>query len=145
MKTWVKLYTEIIEDPDQGSLTLAERGIWSLFLALCGRVDDRDAEGRETGRLDTPERVAWYLRCDIAEIESAVVAFEQRGMVAVDSEGIIYLPHFGARQQRKPSTQPEAIRERVRRYREMKRGDDMRGEEGAPDVTPLKRDCNTPV
>ena len=141
MKTWVKLYTEIIEDPDQGSLTLAERGVWSLFLALCGRLDDRDDSGNETGRLDTTERIAWYLRCDAAEIESASAAFVERGMVEA-REGVLYLPHYAARQQRKPSAQPQAIRERVRRYREMKRDDTPA--DGA-NATPAKHPCNADV
>ena len=68
MKTWVKLYTEIIDDPDQGTLTLAQRGIWSLFLALAGKIDDRDDAWNETGRLDTVERVAWMLRVSVDEI-----------------------------------------------------------------------------
>lgn len=105
MKTWVKLYTEIIEDPDQGTLSLAERGIWSLFLALCGRIDDRDEYGRETGKLDTLARVAWYLRCDATEIKSAVDSFAMRGMVE-EHDGVLYITNwakYGQEQEPRPA------------------------------------------
>lgn len=111
MKAWVKLYTEIIEDPDQGTLTLAQRGIWSMLLALAGRIDDRDAEGQETGRLDTPARVAWMLRCSESELAGALPAFEERGMVHL-VDGVLHLTHYPQRQA------PISSTERVRQFRQ---------------------------
>ena len=72
MKTWIKLYTEINRDPDIGTLTWAQRGIWSALLALAGEIDDRDENEQETGRLDTSTRVAWSIRCDLAELDEAI-------------------------------------------------------------------------
>lgn len=117
MKTWVKLYTEIIDDPDQADLTWAQRGVWSALLALAGKLDDRDAQGRETGRLDTAPRVAWYLRCDLVELLEALAKFEQLGMVE-KVDGVVCLPNFRSRQERMPSEDPAAVRERVTRHRQ---------------------------
>jgi hypothetical protein len=116
MKLWVKLYTEILDDPDQGTLTWAERGIWSALLALAGKLDHRE-RGYETGRLDTLERVAWHLRCSLDELSSAITAFTERGMVD-ERDGILYVTNYAKRQARPPSARPEAVAERVRRYRE---------------------------
>lgn len=116
MRTWVKLYTEIIEDPDQGTLSLAQRGLWSMFLALAGRIDDRDENDCETGRLDTVARVAWRLHCQSSEVEDAIAAFADRGMVEV-RDGVIYLPNYATRQQRAPSDRRAAVADRVKRHR----------------------------
>lgn len=116
MKTWVKLYTEINRDADIGSLTWAQRGIWAALLALAGEIDDRDEEEIETGALDTLSRVAWHLRMSEDELEDAVVAFSERGMVD-ERDGILYLTNYVKRQGRAPSTRPTAVAGRVKRHR----------------------------
>jgi hypothetical protein len=118
MKTWVKLYTEINRDPDIGSLTWAQRGIWTALLALAGEIDDRDTDELETGRLDTIDRVAWSIRCDLPELEDAVQEFERRGMVAKDPDGELFLVNYPKRQGRPPSAKPSAVAERVQRHRD---------------------------
>ena len=115
MKTWVKLYTEIIDDPEQGSLTWSQRGIWSALLALAGKIDERDGDGMETGRLDVPQRVAWYLRCDLTELNEALAEFKERGMVHMGEGGMIYLTNYGKRQAAIP------VADRVARHRERQR------------------------
>src|SRR4030042_615545 len=109
MKTWVKLYTEINRDPDMGTLSWAQRGIWSAVLALCGEIDDRDEHGRETGRLDIISRTAWSIRCDVADLKSAIQEFEERGMVTTDSDGVLWLTNYAKRQSRAPSSRPAAV------------------------------------
>jgi hypothetical protein len=136
MKTWVKLYTEIIDDPDQGTLSWAERGIWTALLALAGKLDDRDERDHETGRLDTVQRIAWVLRCDVGELQGAIDAFERRGMIEVQ-DGIIYLPNYAKRQQRPPSSRRNAVADRVRDYRE------RRADACNEDVTPLRENVTS--
>jgi len=139
MKSWVKLYTKGLHDPDDASLTWAQRGIWAAILQLAGVIDDRDEQGRETGRLDTEARVAWHLRCDPDELRAALDEFEARGMVDEREGGILYATNYGKRQARKPSARPEAVAERVNRHRAaVKR-------ECNEDVTPVKRECNADV
>lgn len=138
MKTWVKLYTEIINDPDQGTLTWAQRGIWSALLALAGQLDHRDDENRETGRLDTPDRVAWHLRCADDELADALTAFGERGMIE-EREGVLYLPNYAKRQARPPSARRNAVAERVRQHRAKTAG------VCNDDVTSLHTECNDDV
>jgi len=133
VKTWVKLYTEINRDPDMGTLSWAHRGIWQALLALCGEIDDRDEEEKETGRLDTLPRVAWSIRCDERELSGAIEAFEERGMVTTSEDGCLWLVNYPKRQARSPSSRPSAIAERVKRHRDKTKAD------GNEDVTTLHR------
>jgi hypothetical protein len=116
MKPWVKLYTEINRDVDMGTLTWAQRGIWSALLALAGDIDARDAEEHETGQLDTEARVAWMIRCEPSEMREAVSTFMHRGMVE-ERDGMLYLPNYGKRQAKPPSQERPAARDRQREHR----------------------------
>ena len=93
MKTWVKLYTEITRDPKWLTLDWEQRGIWCAVLAMTGEIDDRDADGVETGALDTVEYTALRIRCDLGLFAQAVAAFTERGMIE-ERDGILYLPNY---------------------------------------------------
>ena len=137
MKSWVKLYTEILDDPDQGTLSWAQRGMWSALLALAGKLDHREGErDTETGRLDTVDRIAWHLRCDPCELEEAVAAFTERGMVE-ERDGVLYLPNYAKRQARPVSARRNAVAQRVRAHRE------RQAEERNEDVTTLQDDVTS--
>jgi len=138
MKTWVKLYTEVCTDPDIGELTLAQKGVWMMLLALAGQIDARDENDQETGELDTIARVAWSIRCTTAELQDAIAAFQVRGMVE-DRDGILWLPNYGKRQRRAPTDRHTAVAERVKRYRERK------ATACNEVVTPLQPACNENV
>ena len=144
MKTWVKVYTEINRDPDIGTLTWAQRGIWTALLALAGEIDDRDEDERETGVLDTVQRVAWSIRCDTDELREAVSEFEERGMIAGDFDGVLYLPNYPKRQGRPPSSRPTAVAERVQRHRDKSKAEcnDVTGSVQRG-VTPSDTDTDT--
>ena len=131
MKTWVKLYTEINRDPDMGTLSWEQRGIWSALLALCGELDNRDEDENETGEITTTSKIAWHIRIDLPILEAAISAFEDREMVHI-LDGIVYLTHYGNRQQRPPSARPSAVSARVRQHRESAR-------ECNEDVTSVKQ------
>jgi len=117
MRTWVKLYTEINRDPKIGTLTWAQKGIWSALLALAGEIDAEDESGQRTGALDTVDNIAWRLRCDEAELSEAMDTFAERGMAIEDDAGIWYLPNFANRQARAPSQRRDAVRARVQQHR----------------------------
>lgn len=145
MKTWVKVYTEINRDPDIGTLSWAQRGIWQALLALCGEIDDRDEDGAETGRMDTIDRVAWSIRCDMCELEEAIAAFEDRGMVERDGDDVLWLPNYPKRQGRPLSSRPAAIAERVKRYRAKVQPDANEAPVACnEDVTTLQRGVTPP-
>ena len=88
MKTWIKLYTEINRDPDIGTLTWAERGIWSALLALAGEIDDRDDQGKMTGVVGKWREAAWRLRLTEDELEAAIRSFYERGWLEIEMEVI---------------------------------------------------------
>jgi hypothetical protein len=116
MKDWVKLYVKINHSPDVGTLTWAERGVWSALLALAGEVDERDENDQPTGRLDTPRNTAWRIRCDQPLFDEAVQAFQARNMIE-ECDGILYLPAFPDLQAVPPSSTRPAVNERVKRHR----------------------------
>ena len=137
MKQWVKLWTEVVDDPDMDSLSLAEQGIWMRLLALAGKLDARDEDGNETGQLDTLDRVAWHIRVGVDELAAAVDAFTQLDMVDW-RDGLLFVTHYGKRQARPPSEQPAAVTERVKRHRQ----------KATPNTPPLQNpvtDCNESV
>lgn len=140
MKAWVKLYTEINRDPDMGTLTWEQRGIWSALMALCGEIDIRDENENETGATDTPEKIAWHLRTDMKTLQPALDAFQERGFIEI-TDGVVFLIHYPPRQQRAPSSKPSEVEKRVARHRELKRQQDEKDATTAD----VKRDCNEDV
>lgn len=140
MKTWVKLYTEIIDDKKLRPFSWAERGILMTLIALAGRLDYRDANEDETGQLDTLQDVAWYLRCDIEELQEAVKKFIKCGMLE-DRGGVLFLANYGRRQKRPPSAKRAAVNKRVKRHRAKDKTEDVTTlhPERNEDVTQLER------
>jgi len=124
MKTWVKVYTEILNDPKIAQLPLPHAGVWLFLLAAAGTIDDRDGNEAETGRLGTPEEVAWLMRRPLEDIQPAVDAFIELGMVHTNA-GALYLTNYGKRQARPPSARPSAVRTRVKRHRAKKCNEDV--------------------
>jgi hypothetical protein len=157
MKSWVKLYTEITRDPKIGSLSWAERGIWSALLALAGEMDVRDEGDRETGEVDTVPNISWRIRCDEEELRAALGAFEARDMISlVDGPGgdpVVMVTHYGERQRRPESDRHAAVLERVKRHREVRRAErnvvtvetPLVTDECNEVVTPLHGECNEVV
>jgi hypothetical protein len=125
MKTWIKLYTEILDDPKLGTLSLADRGAWMMLLALAGKLDHHDDQGNATGRLDTLEYVAWHLRLPADQIAPAIQRLQAAGMLH-DQDGILYVTHYTERQE----TVTDA--ERARAYRQRKA---QQAHHAAPDAT----------
>lgn len=66
MKTWVKLYTSRAY-LDHPRLSWKDRGVWVSLLLLAAELDRIGLDGKETGRIDTFENCAWYLRMGLAE------------------------------------------------------------------------------
>jgi len=114
------------------------------MLAFCGKIDDRDEDGNETGVMASPESVAWSLRMsdkpeDLAAFNEAMREFDTRGMAKIHN-GIIWLPNYGDRQGHKPSDEPERIAERVKRHRSIKPTQSTKDVTPCnADVTPMKR------
>lgn len=136
----------INHDPDIAELTWAQRGILTALEALASQLDPLHAGGSDTGPLDTVERTAWHIRCELGLFEESIEALKAAGLIH-EIDGILYVTKYGE-QQRPPSEQIEATRERQKLYRERKKADesvtrDKRVSHGT--VTPLdqiRRDQN---
>jgi hypothetical protein len=120
MKSWVKLYSEVLDDPDLGGMTNCQFGLWAKMLALAGRIDDRDQAGEMTGRLDTAPRIAWRLRCSEEEVRDVMRAWCGGTKFAEGADGIVVMVRYAKRQERAPSDAREAVAQRVQRCRERK-------------------------
>lgn len=139
MRTWIKLYTEILDDPKIGRLTWAQRGMWDALLLLAGRLDHRDENDNPTGQLDTLENVAWHLRCTKEELEETVKAMNDLGMID-ERDGILFVTNFTKRQAISQSAKHEQVRQRIAKYRT--ECNENKGE-GNADVTTLQRNVTT--
>jgi len=118
---WIKLWVEAIHDPKILDLTLAERGAWWSLLALAGecggdgalRYQDRPLTLAQMGR-------SLHLSQEgQAVLEGMVAKMEAQGSLAWNVN-TLYVVNWVKRQRRKPSDRPEAVAERVRRWRECK-------------------------
>ena len=139
MKTWVKLYTEIIDDPKMARLSWEERGIWSALLALAGRIEDRNGDGMESGKLARADDIAWYLRTDAETLQHALTHFSDLDMAHADEDGMWFIVHWQKRQARPPSDNPEAWRDRQQKHREVTRQDKTTSRDCHDDVTSLDK------
>lgn len=123
---WLRLYTEILDDPKMARLSGDQFRDWVYVLAMA-----REAE--EPGLIAmSVEDAAWRARRPPVEFRRSLELFEGLGMVALAEDSILAV-HFAERQKDKPSDQPERVRERVTRHR--KRDDNA-------DETPMKRPGN---
>jgi hypothetical protein len=125
MSHWIKLYTEILQDPKMGRLTDSQyRTCINVFL-LAGSEE-------HGGALGPTADVAWKLRMDEATCGNDLAALADLEIVHLAEDGW-QVTHFQERQARKPSDEPEKVRERVAKYRA-----------GNADVTPAKHPV-TPI
>lgn len=94
MSEWIKLYTDILDDPKMVQLTWEECGTWMMLLLLASDLEHRDADGNPTGRVDTLEHVAWHLERSVAELAPAVEKLLQLDLLHRDADGVLYVTDF---------------------------------------------------
>jgi len=111
VKTWIKLHTEIIDDPKLGRLSFADKGLWLYLIALAGKLDHRDPNGNLTGQLGTLDDIAWLLRTTPDEIQPGIERMLNANMLHYDDNDILYVTHFAQRQAN------DTDAERARNYR----------------------------
>jgi hypothetical protein len=125
---WIKLYTEILMDPKMGRLTDRQhRTCINLFL-LAGQ-QERD------GLIGPLPDIAWQLHLSEQDLAADMEALAGVGIVQ-EQDGEWYVRQFTQRQERPPSDSPDAVTDRVQRFR---------GRQRNGDVTPVKRECNEDV
>jgi hypothetical protein len=119
-RIWIKLYIEMLEDPQVGKLsdTLWRRAV-ELFL-LAGRVGN-------DGRLPPVSDLAWRLRVPVEELTGSLKALAEAGVVhesGLDGNRRWYVSHFAERQSAMP------VVERVRQFRARQKEETDRYENG---------------
>lgn len=110
---WFRLYTEARTDAKLLSLTDAEFRVWFNLLCYAADQDER-------GSIDASN---WFkLAVEVAggneDLLTTVVDKLTKLDILARDGAILRFIHFEERQYDKPSDRPEAVRERVRRYRE---------------------------
>lgn len=122
---WIKMWLEALDDPKLTRLSLAERGAWWGILALAGKCN---AEGKILSGgagLDMDEIAdALHIKTDEDRqaLESMIAKMVDRGSLGWN-EHTLTVAHWEERQRIPPSLRPEMVAERVRRYRERRKGD----------------------
>ena len=88
--TWIKAYTEILDDPKMGRMSdhLWRRTI-EIFL-IAGRAGDN-------GKLPSVEEMAWQLRTTVTELSVDLSAMEEAGIIKKDDTSITVV-NFSKRQ-----------------------------------------------
>jgi len=139
---WLKLYTDILDDPKMGTLpdNLWRRTV-ELFL-IAKRYNDG-------GTLPPVDEMAWTLRTspealttELHDLAECTTDNGKPGIVHLNDDGAWYVTNFAKRQAKTPAA------ERMRRLRERERrnqtGDSHERNGNEPD-TPETRDCYAPV
>ena len=120
---WMKMWLEALDDPKLTRLSLAERGAWWGILKLAGKCDAGGKILSGGQGLDMDEiSDALHIKTsdDRQALESMIAKMGKRGSLRWN-ESVLIIIHYEERQRIPPSAHPEAVAERVRRYRERKR------------------------
>ena len=111
---WIKLYTEILDDPKIGRLDKADR--WA-FVSLCLLAGECDANGYLVNgdAAYSLADIAWRLREPEADIAASMKALGAAGLVTQNEDGVWLVTKFAQRQGRPQSEKRKAWREARRR------------------------------
>ncbi len=132
---WLRLYTELIDDPKLRDLTGDQFRDWIYLLCLA-----RKSPNPGTIEMSIDD-TAWRLRRPPEALRESLKLFAERGMVEMVEDGIVVL-HFVERQHDKPSDMPEATRDRKRRSRARHADAASESRPCHADVTPMSRPCH---
>jgi len=121
--SWIKMWLEALDDPKLIRLTLAERGAWWGILKLAGKCAAGGKIVSGGAGLDMDEITdALHIKTaeDQQSLKSMIAKMEKRGSL-IWNGNVLTVVHYEGRQKVPPSARPEAVAERVRRYRERKK------------------------
>ncbi|MBA7468382.1 hypothetical protein ES707_03630 [subsurface metagenome] len=121
---WIKMWLEALDDPKLTRLSLAEKGAWWGILKLAGKCDAGGKLLSGGQGLDTDE-IADALHIKTSEdrqsLETMIGKMKIRGSLKWNENNTLTVIHWEERQRIPPSARPEAIADRVRRYRERRK------------------------
>jgi len=120
-KPWLKMWVEWLDDLKMLSLTLAEQGAWWRLVTLAQKCAADGPLVKDNGAPLSLDAIADTLRitskADRKVFDSMVEKMTAQGSLHWNSNALV-VTHFKDRQARTTSKTPEAVRDRVRRYRE---------------------------
>ncbi|MFH1482841.1 MAG: hypothetical protein ABIG98_01075 [Chloroflexota bacterium] len=116
---WIKLWLDSLHNQKLLSLTLAEQGAWWRLLMLAGELEVGGAliAGGQPLTLHQVARAIHLETPDFPVLESMVAKLTDQGTLAWNGH-TLYVVNWDERQHFAPSDRPEAVRERVRLFRE---------------------------
>lgn len=121
---WIKMWLEALDDPKLTRLSLAEKGAWWGILKLAGKCEAGGKIVSGGQGLDIDEIAdALHIKSseDRGALESMITKLEKRDSLKWN-KGVLTVVHWKERQRIPPSAQPDAVAERVRRFRERQKG-----------------------
>jgi len=116
---WIKLWLDSLHNRKLIRLSLAERGAWWGLLSLAGELGAGGAltAGGQPLTLDEMADSMHISQADRPHLDSMVEKMVRGGSLAWNGNAL-YVANWEERQRIAPSDRPEAVRERVRLYRE---------------------------
>lgn len=127
---WIKLYTEIIDDPKLRRLDEPLKWRFVQLLALAGECDAEGYLSSPSSPLDADD-IAWRLRVDLDQLQSDLQVLAQRGLIRFDAERRLWLiPSFAQRQERPRDEARRYWREQKRRQRSLQAESKTKGAPG---------------
>ena len=120
-KPWLKMWVEWVDDVKMLALTLAEQGAWWRLCALAQKCVADGALVKGNGSPLSLDEITDAIRiktkADRKVFDSMVQKMSEQGSLHWNSNTLV-ITHFADRQAKTASETPEAVRDRVRRYRE---------------------------
>lgn len=108
-RQWVKSWVDILDNPKVMSLPGGTYKVWSCLLHIAGRID-RD------GLLPSIEKCAFIIHSKVPELQAHIDALVEAELLDQTSDGL-QMHDWSDWQTRKPSDEPERVRERVQKSR----------------------------
>jgi len=117
---WIKMWLEALDDPKLTRLSLAEQGAWWGVIELAAKCDAKGklvSGGQPLTIAEIAEALHIKTAGDRKALESMIAKMEQRNSLAWNEGHTLTVVNWEKRQARAPSARPEAVAERVRRFR----------------------------
>lgn len=140
---WIKIHTEILDDPKLGRLGAGDK--WR-FVALCVLAGECDAEGWLVDGSEplTVGDIAWRLREDSETLRVSMEALAELGLLTI-TDGAWIVTNFAKWNPRPQSEKRAAWRERKRRQRERDTDEDDTGSHGETKEDVTRDTSGTPA
>ena len=117
---WVKLYTEMLDDPKISALTDYQAWTFVQLLLFAGECDMDGAISDSTAPFQLG-KIAWRLREREEKLRGAVTRLLTLGLVE-ERDGGLLIPAFAARQGRPQAEKRQIWRDQQAKHRDMARG-----------------------